>query len=142
MDIEPNNNLIQLSITAPVEAGLAAQGNTDNTKWLNYTCCLKSSDADRFITVSIGSGIVPVGLRLSLTASSYSGSGAGTLGTSSGTLTLSTTDQTLISGIRGAYTGNGTGNGHRLTYQLEITNYSQLNFDNSTTIQIVYTIVD
>ncbi len=142
MDIEPNNDVIALPVTAPTEAGLPAQGKTDNSKWLNYTCCLQSGDADRSITVNIGSGSVPPGLKLSVIASAYSGTGNGTFGTSSGTITLSATAQTLISGIRGSYTGNGPNNGHQLTYNLEITDYSKLDFDNSNTIQVVYTIAD
>ncbi len=142
MDIEPNNNLINLSLTAPSEAGASAQEVTNSSKWLNYSCCLKSGDTDRYITAAIGSGSVPAGLKLSVTASAYTGSGSGTTGTSSGTITLSSTAQTLISGIRGAYTGTGTNNGHQLTYKLEITDYSKLDFDNSTTIQLDFTIVD
>jgi len=143
IDIEPNNNLINLPVVAPSEAGSPAEGNTDDSRWLNYTCCLKSGDADRYITVSLGSSsIIPPGLSLSLTASSYSGTGNGVFGTPSGTLVLSTASQTLISGIRGAFTGNGVSNGHKLTYNLEISDYSQLDFDNSTSIQVVFTITN
>jgi len=142
MDIEPNNNVISLPLKAPVEAGLPAHGETENATWLNYTCCLESGDADRIITVNIGNGTVPAGLKITVTASAYSGTGSGTFGTPSGTITLSSLAQTLISGIRGAYTGNGINNGHQLTYNLEITNYSQLDFDNSNTIQVVYTITN
>jgi len=142
MDIEPNNNLIYLTLLKPTEAGSSAQDVTNNSKWLNYSCCLKSGDSDRYITVAIGSGTVPDGLKLTVTASSYTGSGGGTTGTAAGTITLSATAQTLISGIRGAYTGTGANNGHQLTYKLEITDYSKLDFDNSTTIQIDFTIVD
>jgi len=142
MDIEPNNNLVNMILTSPVEAGAPVQGITNTSKWLNYSCCLKLTDSDRYITVAIASGSVPAGLRLSVTASAYTGLGDGTTGTSSGTIILSGTAQTIISGIRGAYTGNGVNNGHQLNYELEIINYNQLDFNNSTTINLEFTIVD
>ena len=37
MDIEPNNNLIYLTLLKPTEAGSSAQDVTNNSKWLNYS---------------------------------------------------------------------------------------------------------
>ena len=142
IDLEPDNSTISFTLTQPTNPGLPPESDNNNSKWINYSCCVKNSKPDRYITVEINNGSVPPGLELQLSASAYSGTGGGTLGSPSGTITLSAIAQTLISGIRGSFTGNGANNGHQLTYSLIIINYSLLDYDQSTTIQVVYTIVD
>jgi len=142
IDLEPDNGIISFSLAQPTNPGLPAESGNNNSKWINYSCCVKNSKPDRYITVEINNGSIPPGLELQLSASSYSGTGAGLLGSPSGTVVLTAIAQTLISGIRGSYTGNGANNGHQLTYNLVITDYSLLDYDQSSTIQVVYTIVD
>jgi hypothetical protein len=142
IDLEPDNGNISFSLTQPANPGLPPEAGNNNSKWINYTCCVKNNHSDRYITVAINNGSIPPGLEFQISASAYSGTGAGILGSPSGTITLTVVAQTLISGIRGAYTGNGVNNGHQLTYNLIITDYSLLDFDQSSTIQVVYTIVD
>lgn len=141
LDIEPGGSVV-LNLDPPVEAGLPLQSDSDNSSWLNYSLCIESTDSDHYITVDLASGSVPAGLELTVEASSYSGFGAGTLGTSAGPVVLSSGAQVLINGIRGAYTGDGVNNGHQLTYQLTISDYSQVDFDQSSNILITYTITD
>lgn len=142
IDLEPDNGNISFLITQPTNPGLPPESGNNNSKWINYSCCVKNNNPDRYITVEINNGSIPQGLELQLNASTYSGTGGGTLGTSSGTIVLTAIAQTLISGIRGSFTGNGTNNGHQLTYNLIITDYGLLDYDQSSTIQVVYTIVD
>lgn len=137
-DIEPNRNSINLSLTTPVEAGLPlTSSSVNNSKWLNYTCAVAGSSTNA-ITVQSNSNIS--GLNLQVTASAYTGIGAGTNGISNGVQPISTTARSVVSGIRNCYTGNGAGNGHQLNYSLGIGNHSTLH-STSYSITIIYTMI-
>lgn len=138
MDIEQATS-IPLNFTKPTEAGNRLANPANNTtKWLNYTSAV-ASGGTRSITASINQAIPGVDVKLQ--AAAASGSGAGTLGTPSSQVTLSTTPTTIISGIGGAYTGNGVGNGHQLTLSLVPNTYTNLNTSNNT-VTVTYTITD
>ena len=144
LDLEGGTS-ITLSPALPSEAGdpFSFTGATDNSTWVNYSSIVPTGKARR-VTAAITSGSVPAGLALKVTAGSYSGSGKGTLGTSAGQVTLSSTAQDIITGIGSCYTGNGTSNGHNLTYALDLTSvddYSQLE-QTSATVTVTYTITD
>ena len=140
MDIAPNNTAFNLNIVAPTEAGnIATITPTNSTKWINFSSAV-ATGITRKITAQL-SGTLPVGLNLKLVVSNYAGIGAGTLGTSSGTLILSGTAQLVINGIGGAFTGDNTGNGYNLNYSLEITDYALLK-SQSSTFSIIYTMSD
>ena len=87
------------------------------------------------------SQLIP-GVNIRIQAAAASGAGGGTLGTSAGQITLTTTPTTIISGIGGAYTGNGANNGHRLTISLVPGTYASLSAQANTTVSIVYTITE
>lgn len=138
MDIEQATS-INLDLTKPTEAGNRLTNPANNTtKWLNYTSAV-ASGGSRSITASINQPIPGVDIKLQ--AAAASGSGAGTLGTPSSQVTLSTTPTTIISGIGGAYTGNGIGNGHQLTLSVSPNTYTNLNTSNNT-VTVTYTITD
>ncbi len=138
MDIEQATS-ISLNPTKPTEAGSRLANPANNTtKWLNYTSAV-ASGGSRTISASINQ-TVP-GIDIKLQAASASGSGGGTLGTPSSQVTLSTVPTTIISGIGGAYTGNGVGNGHQLTFSAVPNNYTNLNASNNT-VTVTYTISD
>lgn len=140
MDIEPAGN-ITLSFIAPTEAGRALVNPAANTsKWINYTSAIASGGVSRKITASVNK-LIP-GIDIRLQASAVSGSGSGTLGTTAGLVTLTTTPITIISGIGGAYTGNGINNGHQLTISLVPNNYSNLSAQSNTPVVITYTITE
>ncbi|MCJ7933629.1 MAG: hypothetical protein MUW56_08315 [Chryseobacterium sp.] len=140
MDIEPTGN-VTLNFTAPTEAGNAIGNPTPNTsKWINYTSAVAPGGLTRRITAAVTSTILGINIRLQ--AAAASGAGGGTLGTSSGQVILTTTPVTVISGIGGAYTGNGTNNGHALTISLVPSNYANLAAQSNTAITIVYTITE
>lgn len=141
LDIEPNNSVVSISLPTPSEAGLLnKKAENPNAKWLNYTSAVKSGKY-RNVTVQIEYGNVPAGTRLSMMASSGVG-GRGVLGFSNGQITLSSTPQKIINLIGGAYTGNGANAGHPLSYFLEVTEVSDLNFDASGTLGLVFTLID
>lgn len=140
MDIEPTG-AISLNYTAPTEAGNALTAPAANTtKWINYTSAIAPAGLTRRITASINQ-VLP-GMDIKIQAASASGSGGGTLGTPSGQVTLTTTAQTIISGIGGAFTGNGSNNGHRLTITLSTNTYANLTAGSNTPVVITYTITE
>ncbi|MEJ5104802.1 hypothetical protein [Chryseobacterium sp. MYb328] len=141
MDVEPTGN-ITLNFTAPTEAGNPIGNPTPNTsKWINYTSAITSGGLTRRITAAI-SGTLIQGVNIRLQAAAASGAGGGTLGTPSAQVTLTNTPVTIISGIGGAYTGNGANNGHRLTISLVPSTYTDLSARPSTALTIVYTITE
>ncbi len=140
MDIEPTG-AINLNYTAPTEAGNPVTVPVANTtKWINYTSAIAPAGLTRRITASINQ-VLP-GIDIKIQAASASGSGGGTLGTPSGQITLTTSAQTIISGIGGAFTGNGTNNGHRLTITLTTNTYANLTARSNTPVVITYTITE
>lgn len=139
MDIEPAGN-ITMDFTAPTDAGRQLIAPAPNTsKWINYTSAIASGGTTRRITASVNQVIPGVNIRLQ--AATASG-GAGVFGTPAATVTLSTTAQTIISGIGGAFTGNGANNGHRLTITLSANTYANLSARTNTPVVITYTLTE
>lgn len=140
LDIAPDNTAFNLNLVAPTEAGNIITINPGNsTKWINFTSAV-ATGITRKITAQV-SGTLPTGINLKLIVSNYAGTGAGTLGTSSGTVNLNGTAQTIVNNIGGAFTGDGVNNGYNLNYSLEISNYSIL-MSESKTFSIIYTLSD
>ena len=149
VDIEPAaTKNITLGFTAPTEAGLPIIPNATNTTlWLNYSSIKSVADPTRNVTVKL-KAIIP-GIDIHVTAAAATGAGGGTLGTPSAQLTLSAVDQTIVSGIGSAYTGNGANNGHNLTYALAagsgpggVAAYADLQASTTTVATVTYTISD
>ncbi len=149
VDIEPAaTKNITLGFTAPTEAGQPIVANAANTTlWLNYSSIKSVADPTRNVSVKLNA-IIP-GIDIHVTAAAATGSGGGTLGTPSAQLTLSAADQTIISGIGSAYTGNGANNGHNLTYVLApgsgpggVAVYADLQATATTVATVTYTISD
>jgi len=149
VDIEPAaTKNITLGFTAPTEAGNPITPATSNTTlWLNYSSIKSVADPTRNVSVKVNA-LIP-GIDINVTAAAATGSGAGTLGTPAAQLTLSAADQTIISGIGSAYTGNGANNGHNLTYALAagsgpggVAAYADLQATATTVATVTYTISD
>ncbi|MFY1048389.1 hypothetical protein [Chryseobacterium sp. GP-SGM7] len=146
VDIEPAaSKNITLGFTAPTEAGLpVTPTGSDNTLWLNYSSIKSVTDATRTVSVKLDA-LIP-GVNINVTAATATGAGGGTLGSPSPLLTLSAADQTIISGIGSAYTGDGANNGHNLTYALAavggIANYADLQATTTAVAKVTYTISD
>ncbi len=149
VDIEPAaTKNITLGFTAPTEAGLPiTAATTNNTLWLNYSSIKSVADATRNVSVKVNA-VIP-GIDIRVTAAAATGAGGGTLGTPSAQLTLSAADQTIVSGIGSAYTGDGANNGHNLTYALAagsgpggIAAYADLEATATAVATVTYTISD
>lgn len=142
LDVEPPGVNINLNFASPAEAGNPiAVPTPNNSKWLNYTSAISASGTARTVTASVSQTIPGILIRLSV--ANATGSGAGVLGVSSAqtAITLTTTPTTVITGIRGAYTGNGTGNGHQLTVSAVTGNYTNITAS-TTSVSVTYTISD
>jgi len=114
LDIEPQGSKdISISLDAPTEAGDAFADKTDNSLWLNVTSIVSFGDT-RNIAVAIDGALDGVDLKVE--AASYSGSGFGSWGTPQPEVTLSTSSQNLVTGLKSGYTVNGSNNGYNLTY--------------------------
>lgn len=144
IDIEPSsNNNVTLQITPSPEAGESTGTFPANSDlWINYTCAKSNSDPFKKVNVQVN-GTIPAGITLKIAASAATGFGRGQRGTPTGSpVTLSNTPQTLISGIGGSFTGDGIGNGHQLTFTIDIPNFNILNVSPNTTLQVIYTLAD
>ena len=143
LDLEPNNSTVTLNLSSAIEAGeMAIVVMTNNEKWINFSSAVTSAAAPRSISIKIEDGQVPAGIYLKLSTSNYVGIGQGVLGLPAGILTLDSTPQTIISGIKGAYTGDGINNGYKLNYYLEIYDYKLLDFNQTATLSITLTLSD
>lgn len=143
VDIEPNNSSINLAVNVPAESGESVSlSKADASKWLNYTSAISPTGANRSVAAQISGNTIPEGLQLYLEASNYQGSGGGTLGKSTGKITLDNNPKTIVNDIGRSYTGNGSNNGHQLTYSLAIANYEALKGETSQQVTIIFTITE
>lgn len=148
LDLEgASGTSVVLAVDAPTEAGLAVDFSDakDSSVWVNYSSIVGSvTEASRKVTAKISNGNVPGGMLLKVTAAADAGNGDGTMGAAAGQVTLSASDQDFITGIGSCYTGDGAANGHNLYYSLELDptagSYANIDFDDATTLTILYTI--
>jgi len=114
---------------------------TGDKTWLNYSSVVNDG-LTNYITAHISSGTLPADVTLNVYVSSDAGSGAGSTGTSLGTVTLTSYPKNIIVNIGSCYTGIGLFKGHQLTYAWnnpESYNY-ELKYENGEKIAVTYTI--
>ncbi|HEY1055842.1 MAG TPA: hypothetical protein VGE24_11925, partial [Emticicia sp.] len=135
-----------ITFEAPDDAGDALKSISNNTDlWLNWTSIVTDgagTDPSRAIKVKMNATIS--GLDVKVQPGALSADGEGTKGTIVGSaLTLSTTDQDLVTAIGSCYTGNGSSKGSNLTYSFAPTSgsYGDLK-KTATTLTITYTLTD
>lgn len=140
VDIEGPSS-ISLTLVPPTEAGLGMDMSATNSSlWMNYSSTTASSATN---TVSVKSSITLPGVDLKVLASTDAGGGDGTVGSPSSIVTLSTTDQNIITNIGTCYTGDGVNKGHNLTYSLATTAYNLIKFTATpASITVTYTITN
>ena len=140
VDVEGGSS-ISLALTAPTEAGLGmVTSATNSTLWLNYSSTTAPSATN---IISVKADVLLPGIALKVVAGANAGGGAGTAGSPTSIVTLSTTDQNIVTGIGTCYTGDGTSNGHNLTYSLATTDYSLIKYTSTpTVVTVTYTITN
>jgi len=129
-----------LTLQSPATGGEVPAGGADSSTYLLYTSTITSATTHR-ITVALGAGL-PTGVRLRLQATAPAGNKAGTLGTPSAALLLSTTTQDLITGIGACYTGTSAGDGARLNYQLSVANWASYKAFAASSVTVTFTMTN
>ena len=149
ISVNSANSSIELNGTHSNEAGDKVNFNVeDSSTWINYSSIVGSIDeSNRFITAEISEGEIPKGLNLLINATNDAGKGDGLLGTPNNAYqTLNKKPIKLIEQIGSCYTGVGTEKGHNITYKLMLSDkknaYKKLDFNQSETILITYTLSD
>ena len=147
VDIEPSGSKdISLTFTHSTEAGDPLTAPAANTSlWLNYSSIKDAENVTRTVSVKIGA-LFP-GVDIKVLAAADAGNGDGTMGTVAGLLTLTTTDQTIISGIGSCYTATGVSNGHNLSYTMVggttgAASYADFTSVTQSAVTVTYTISD
>lgn len=148
LELNPAVKYISLQPSVPNEAGLEisfAKARSSDL-WLNYSSITISKfDPNRSISVYY-KGQLPAGIVLYLEADKDANRGDGAMGKPTGIISLSDFPQDIITGIGSAYTADGVGRGHNLTYSLDLSPdkgaYSLLEADQSSTVMVIFTISD
>lgn len=140
VDIEGGSS-INLGLIGPTEAGMGMVGSTTNSSlWLNYSSTTNPSSSN---SVMVKLDATLPGLDLKVSASSDAGVGLGATGSPASTITLTTSEQNLITNIGTCYTGDGINNGHNITYSLQPNSYYQIEHSSSPgTTTITFTITN
>lgn len=145
LDIETTGTKnFNVAFTAPTEAGSALGNPSNNTShWLNWSSIITETglDASRAIMVKL-SAVVP-GVDIKVVPGTITG-GQGTRGTIvSAGVTLTTTDQNLITAIGSCYTESGNDKGSNLTYSFTpiAASYGLL-VTSTPTVTVTYTLTD
>lgn len=127
---------IDLAITAPANPGDDPVGDSDTSKYLQYTV-LTATSASIGVTLANVTRTIPLGTRLDLTATPVGGEG-----TSGGTLTLAVgANADLITAIPSCATGSTATDGANLEFELVVTDPSALTTaDDTAELTVTYTI--
>lgn len=145
LDIEPSiNNTIYFAVVPSSESGASptVENTSNQVLWLNYSSATEIGRGSRTVVAQISGGDLPDGITLSVSASEYRGNGAGQLGQSADKVKLSSQPRAILSSVGNCYTGDGEGNGHALTFSIEVEDYSQISSNDETAFTILYTIRD
>lgn len=113
--IESNISSVALSLSTPSSgASLSTVSNSDIFLKLSS---INQQFTTRLVTSKIISGTVPLGTILKVVSAPCTTlNSGGNLGVVTQSITLTTTDQNLITGIGSCYTGTGNNDGYQLTY--------------------------
>jgi len=145
VDIEPDvNNSIHFTILPAAESGASPQVKqiTDQTLWLNYSSALANPQNTRSIVAEIAGGGLPEGVSLNVEASGHKGMGDGEFGQPAGKVVLGNQPMAIITNVGNCFTGDGEGNGHQLTFSIEVADYSKISAADETSFTILYTLSD
>ena len=152
LDIESSEGGTSIDLSPSVE-GLEAgaqvnfTGTTNSNLWLNYTAITNqvgggnSPFETRKITVSISDVIDGVDINLLVDDAVENGDGIVGTPVEEDAVTLTTTAQSIVTGIESCYTGDGAGSGHQLTYSLDATDYDVI-LSETHNLVVTYTIAD
>ena len=143
LDIElTGSKNILMAFTAPTEAGLGLANPVANTSlWLNYTSVIPAGVTRKIVVKYTTVGLAGVDVKVTPAAPVINGGGTG--GTSGAQVTLTSTAQTIVTGIGSVFTGNGVSSGVNLTYDIDAPagSFGSL-VAASTPVSVMYTLMD
>lgn len=136
-----DSSAITLAITAPADAGLPPVGQTNDTKYLQYTSLIDMSKT-RTITVQwdLAPGAEPAGTQL--LCSVINGPLSAGLGTPGVAVVVSNVAQTIITAIKSGNTGTAATDGAQVLYEYEVTDATQLDTEDDVTATITFTLTE
>ena len=144
-----SNSAVSLGNNTVVEAGQPLNiEETNNSVWINYSSIVGSqTQPGRDITIRISEGTIPDGVKLYVKVAKDMGAGAGKMGKPVSTAQeLTANPLTIITDIGSSYTGAGANKGNNVEYTLKLSDepnaYANLDFDQSSTLMIYYTLSD
>ncbi len=144
-----SNSAISLGNNTVIEAGQPLNiEDTNNSVWINYSSIVGSqTQPSRDISIRISEGTIPDGVKLYVKVAKDMGAGAGKMGKPIGIAQeLTANPLTIITDIGSAYTGVGENKGNNVQYTLKLSDepnaYANLDFDQSSTLVINYTLTD
>lgn len=130
---------LTLTVSAPAGGGQPPQSDTDSTCYIHYTSCLPTGQT-RTLSVAWGaSDSAPSGCALQLTATP---SGTPGEGSSAGQKTVTSTAQTIITGVSRCATGTSATDGANLSYTLSVSDAASLQSGENTSATITFTLTD
>ena len=136
--IDVTGNPSPLIIVPPSNGGDMPANPSDNTTYAQYTSVVAQGKT-RSITAHWGANdSAPSGCELKLEATPAGGN----QGSSAGEITLSTTPQNIVTGIRSCATGSDSSNGAQLTYTLVIKDVESLVAGEEKTVTVTLTLTD
>nr|WP_321354384.1 hypothetical protein [uncultured Draconibacterium sp.] len=145
VDIEYiGNGTIEFELLPAAESGGApvVRQLTSREFWINYSSALGRHSRHRSIVAQIVGGTLPEGLELFIQASDYSGNGGGETGMSAGKVLVGSDPRPIITGIGSAFTGDGIGNGHRLSFEIDISQMEKVSAIGAHDFTVMYTLTD
>lgn len=145
VDIEHiGNGTLEFELLPSSETGGAPviKQKRNEEMWLNYSSARSKYSQNRSIVAQISTGNLPEGLSLFVHASNYRGTGKGEMGISAGKVLIDSNPRSIITNIGSGYTGNGIGNGHMLSFEVDINLMEKIIAIESTDITILYTLTD
>lgn len=145
LSLSPQQSTLFFELTFPEKAGEDPEfksGPNNQQLWIHYTNGNALANETRNIGVQWGSGKLPAGVELYISAGGYTGNGKGKTGVTAGKVKITSSNTNLITGIGGAFTGRGAGNGHKLDYEVKISDAGALQNQNDQEINIVFTLSD
>lgn len=144
-----SNSAIALGNNSVIEAGNALNmEEINNSVWINYSSIVGSqTQPSRDINICIAEGTIPNGVKLYVKVEKDMGAGAGKMGKPISTSQeLTANPLTIITDIGSAYTGVGTHKGNNVHFTLKLSDepnaYAKLDFNQSNTLVINYTLSD
>ena len=144
-----SNSAISLGNNSVIEAGQPLNiEETDSSVWINYSSIVGSqTQPSRDISIRISEGTIPSGVKLYVKVAKDMGAGAGKTGKPIEIAQeLTANPLTIITDIGSAYTGTGVNKGNNVQYTLKLSDepnaYANLDFDQSSTLVINYTLTD